>query len=421
MEITRTARAHRFEIKLKGRMDATWSDHVARALAECVQSGQHTIAVDMAEVDYISSAGIRILVLYARRLKTIQGQLSVINASSSVRKVLDLAGLSALLFVQTGPTSPPIPAAEPATNKVVLAELGAAAEVFELDPDATIRVRWPGDSAQWFDGHMQPEACSSVEFPANVIGLGLGALGSGDATNAQPLGEFLAAAGAAICQPADGSNKPDYLLLQGALTPTMKVAYGMVGCGGFRRLLRFDKGPQQPSLPLSTVARACLDALGAEAAGLVMVAETASLTGASRQKAPSRPPAASQAQDIFDFPEIRDWLSFTAEAAFMNCTCLVVGFAASKKVGASRRLLKPLVQSGELYGHFHAAAFPYRPLRKGKADLAQTIQSLFESEQVLDLLHLLNDWRELSGAGESRFLRGACWCAPLIFEDQPKP
>jgi hypothetical protein len=80
-----------------------------------------------------------------------------------------------------------------------------------------------------------------------------------------------------------------------------------------------------------------------------------------------------------------------------------------------------LVRSGEFYGHFHAAAFPYRPLRKGKVDLVHTVQPLFESEQVLGLLHLLNDWRELSGAGESRFLRGACWCAPLTFETQPKP
>ena len=43
MQITRTARAEQFEIKLKGRMDASWSDHVARALAECVQSGQHVM------------------------------------------------------------------------------------------------------------------------------------------------------------------------------------------------------------------------------------------------------------------------------------------------------------------------------------------------------------------------------------------
>jgi anti-anti-sigma factor len=413
MQITRTARAGQFEIKLKGRMDATWSDHVARALAECVHSGQHLIAVDMAEVDYISSAGIRILLLYTRQLGAIQGHLTVINASSMVRKVLELAGLDNLLLAQTGPAAPSLPTAEPSVAKVSLAEPGASAEAYELDPEGTLRVQWVGDSAAWFAGGSQPEACAALEFPANVIGLGLGALGSSETSRTHPFGEFLACAGAAVCQPADGSHKPDYLLLQGALTPTVKVAYGILGCGDFRRLLRFDKGPQQPSLPLSTVVRACLDVLGAEAAGLVMVAETASLIGASVQQTPSGHPTASEAPDLFALPGIRDWLSFTSEAAFVKSTCLVVGFGATTGAGPSLRLLKPLLRSGDLYGHFHAAAFPYRPLRKGKADLAHLIQPLFESEQVLGVLHLLNDWRELSGAGESRFLRGACWCAPV--------
>jgi len=415
MEITRTARAEHFEIKLKGRMDATWSDHVARALAESVQSGQHAIAVDMAEVDYISSAGIRILVLYARQLKNIQGRLGVINASGIVRKVLELAGVEALLFVQTGPTAPTARAAESSAGQVALPEQGATAEVFELDPEAVLRVHWPGNSAAWFAGQGQPDSCPSVEFPANAIGIGLGALGSGGASPTQPFGEFLAAAGAAVAQPADRSNKPDYMVLQGALMPTLKVAYGMLGHGGFRRLLRFDKGPEQPSLPLSTVVKACLDAVRSDAAGLVMLAETASLIGASLQQNPARSSEAGKAQDIFAFPGIRDWLSFTAEAAFANSTCLIVGFAAAQSRGAGLRLLKPLVRAGGLYGHFHAAAFPYRPLRKGKVGLAETILPLFETEQILGLLHLLNDWRDLSGAGESRFLRGACWCAPLTF------
>ena len=413
MEITRKAHAEYFELKLKGRMDATWSDHVARALEECVRSGQHSLVVDMAEVDYISSAGIRILVLYARQLGNIQGRLGVINASGIVRKVLELAGLDSLLLAAAVPATSPTPAAERGAGKVVLSEHGALAEVFELDPKATLRVHWPGNAAAWFAGHAQPEAFASVQFPAHVIGIGLGALLSGDASNTQPMGEFLAAAGAAVSQPADGSNKPDYMVQQGALTPEMKVAYGMLGHGGFRRLLRFDKGPQQSSLPFSTVVKACLDALGSDAAGLVMVAETASLIGASLQKTPAPPPAGSQAPDMFTFPEVRDWLSFTAEAAFANSTCLIAGFAATKARGAELRLLKPMVQSGELHGHFHAAAFPYHPLRKGNVDYAETIQRLFEGEQVLGLLHLLNDWRELSGAGESRFLRGACWCAPL--------
>ena len=415
MEITRTARAEQFEIKLKGRMDATWSDHVARALSECMQSGQHAIAVDMADVDYISSAGIRILVIYARQINLIQGRFGVTNASSIVRKVLEMAGLDALLVVQAGPATSPVSLADGSAGGVTLSEAGATAEVFDLDPKAALRVHWPGNPADWFEGRAQPEACVSVEFPAHVIGIGLGALGGGDVANDQPFGEFLAAAGAAVCQPANGSNRPDYLLQQGALTPSIRVGYGMLGHGGFRRLLRFDKGPQQASLPLSTVVKACLEASGSDAVGLVAVAEAASIIGASLQKTPILPPGQSRARDIFSFPEIRDWLSFTAEAAFANSTCIIVGFAATQSCGAGLRLLKPMVQSGELHGHFHAAAFPYRPLRKGKVDLAQTIQPLFDSEQILGLLHLLNDWRGLIGAGESRFLRGACWCAPLTF------
>ena len=191
----------------------------------------------------------------------------------------------------------------------------------------------------------------------------------------------------------------------------MKVAYGMVGRGAFSRLVRFDKGAPHASLPLSAVVKTCLEAVGSDAVGMVLVAETAALVGASLQKTPSNGTAG--AKNIFAFPGIRDWLSFTAEAAFANSTCLIVGFAAAKARGAGFPLLKPLVPSGEVVGHFHAAAFPYRPLRKGRVELNEAVQPLFETENILGLLHLVNDWRDASGAGESRFLRGACWCAPL--------
>ncbi len=413
MEITRTAHAEQFELKLKGRMDATWSDHVAGALAECVRSGQHNIVVDMAAVDYISSAGIRILVLYSRQLRNIQGRLGIVNASSSVRKVLELAGLDKLLLVEAAAATAAPRRADGLVARVALPEPGATAEAYELDPTATLRVEWPGNSVEWFEGRAPPEACALVQFPANVIGIGLGALVSGDDSLIQPFGEFLAAAGAAVYQPADGSNKPDYLLLQEALQPAMKVAYGILGHGGFRHLLRFDKGAQQQDLPLSTVVKACLDLTGSAAAGLAIVAETASLIGASLQKTPCLQPAANRTQDVFSFPGVRDWLNFTAEPAFANSTCLIVGFAAGKFRGPDFHLLKPMVPSAEFYGHFHAAALPYHPLRKGKVGLAETIRPLFETEHVLGVLHLLNDWRELSGIGESRFLRGACWSAPV--------
>ena len=61
----------------------------------------------------------------------------------------------------------------------------------------------------------------------------------------------------------------------------------------------------------------------------------------------------------------------------------------------------------------HGAAFPFRPVRKGRIDLRETVTSLFEADQLLGVLHLLHDDRGVTGAGESEFNRGACWVGPL--------
>jgi hypothetical protein len=77
-------------------------------------------------------------------------------------------------------------------------------------------------------------------------------------------------------------------------------------------------------------------------------------------------------------------------------------------------LLRPLSRAGTgISGHFHAAAFPYRTIQKGRLDLDATVGVLFENQGPKGLLHLLWDAREATGAGESRFVRGACWVGPI--------
>ena len=64
-------------------------------------------------------------------------------------------------------------------------------------------------------------------------------------------------------------------------------------------------------------------------------------------------------------------------------------------------------------GHFHAAAFSYRPLKKGDIDLKATVTTLFETESLQGVLHLLADDRQAAGPHQSEFVRGACWIAAV--------
>jgi hypothetical protein len=92
---------------------------------------------------------------------------------------------------------------------------------------------------------------------------------------------------------------------------------------------------------------------------------------------------------------------------------LAVGVATRADHHALAPLVRPLGKGPWPAGHFHAAAFSYRPLQKGTLDVKTTVSTLFEAETLQGVLHLLNDDREIAGAGQSEFVRGACWIGPI--------
>ena len=96
MEITQHPGADSLELRLTGRLDATWADHVSNAIETAVRAGSHHIVLNFARVDYISSLGIRVLLDHYKRLKSVNGSLSVSEPSDVTLKILKAAGLAGI-------------------------------------------------------------------------------------------------------------------------------------------------------------------------------------------------------------------------------------------------------------------------------------------------------------------------------------
>lgn len=82
-------------LKLDGRMDATGAaifDHRCNGLLE---DGETGFIVDMAGVDFISSPGLRSLLLVGKKVKEAGGKFLLANMGGGVQEVFDLSGLSA--------------------------------------------------------------------------------------------------------------------------------------------------------------------------------------------------------------------------------------------------------------------------------------------------------------------------------------
>src|SRR5262249_6130441 len=148
----------------------------------------------------------------------------------------------------------------------------------------------------------------------------------------------------------------------------------------------------------------------AERIGLVLVAESAGLMGAALRRSPV---SGAVNGSPFAFPQVRDWLTITTERAHRHSTALIVGVACRGSPGPLAPLLRPLARDGTLWGHCHAAAFSYRPLPRGELELAPTVTALFERDSLQGILHLVADHREAVGLGESEFVRGGGWFAPI--------
>ena len=415
MEITVEASGEAKKLKVKGRLDGYWADHLAKALEEEIHRGSHHLLLDLSEVVFLSSAGIRVLVKYYRQLREIQGSLVVSEASEPVKKVLEISRLTGVLFSGTsaeaviGAPSGIATAVAPAMG-VRLEVHGAAFDVFPCTLEAKLKIRLLGDPNLLRGCRFRQESCSTVQFPESIFGIGLGALGDSFEECRGRFGEFIAVAGAVAYFPTDGTNVPDYLVAAGASYPDVQVCYGLACEGQFSKLARFEAKNEAGTVTLTQLVESALEIAGAEQTGLIMVAESAGLIGAALR----RPPTVEAPENApFEFPRVREWLSFTAEPAYVRSLALVTGVAARGVEGALAPLLRPLTSATPIMGHFHAATFSYRPLQKGKIELTKTVKSLFENQTLQGVLHLLSDDRAFAGAGQSRFVRGACWLAPL--------
>jgi anti-anti-sigma factor len=403
MEILTQQLGDVLEVKVRGRLDNYWTEHLQSNLEEVIRGGAHAIRLNLSEVSYLSSAGVGLLVTFYRQLEGIGGSFVITNPSERVKLVLDLCKLSPILFADKAAAMPPA-----RTLGVRRFRSPAASfEVLEYAPQKPLILERIGNPDLLKGCGFGPQDCRTVPFPATTFGFGLGAFGNGFEDAQSRFGEFLAVGGSAAYLPTDGTNVPDFIVSSGDLVPELNVLYCLRCDGGFTHLLRFEGASAEKPISLSELVRTALEISGASAIGMVMVAESAGLVGAALRRSPAATAGVSSAP--FHYPEVRTWLSFSTERLYPRSLALISGAAASSECAPLAPMLRRVGAEASPLGHFHAAAFSYRPLKKGDIDLKATVTTLFETETLQGVLHLLTDDREAAGPQQSEFVRGACW------------
>lgn len=91
-------------ISVDGKIDGATSPELEGRLAEWLDQGETRIILDLQEVFYISSAGLRVVLMGVKRLKN-KGRLVLAGLKPPVKEIFELAGFDTILEIFPEPAA----------------------------------------------------------------------------------------------------------------------------------------------------------------------------------------------------------------------------------------------------------------------------------------------------------------------------
>lgn len=85
-------------VAITGSLDSTTAPEAQKSL-DAVVAGAKKVVLDFSSLDYISSAGLRVLLGAAKKLRGSGGTLGMFGLNQSVREVFEISGFSSILAI----------------------------------------------------------------------------------------------------------------------------------------------------------------------------------------------------------------------------------------------------------------------------------------------------------------------------------
>ncbi|MDE3089682.1 MAG: STAS domain-containing protein [Chloroflexota bacterium] len=87
-------------VEVSGRIDSSTAPLLEQALKKCTQAGRYRIVVDLADTDFMSSAGLRALIAALKEVRRFnRGDLRLSSMPTKINKAFELAGFLELFKV----------------------------------------------------------------------------------------------------------------------------------------------------------------------------------------------------------------------------------------------------------------------------------------------------------------------------------
>ena len=100
MEISRDDEGGVAIVRLTGRFDSSAAASAEAGLNAALGGDAPQLAIDMTGLEYISSAGLRVLLVLAKKVQQAKGKIALFGLNPNVREVFSVSGFDTIFSIQ---------------------------------------------------------------------------------------------------------------------------------------------------------------------------------------------------------------------------------------------------------------------------------------------------------------------------------
>jgi anti-anti-sigma factor len=82
------------EYKLEGRLDTRNYPETEKKLMEGIENGERVMLLDLSNLSYISSSGLRVLLMVLKKLHALKGTIVLLGLQDQIKEIFEISGFN---------------------------------------------------------------------------------------------------------------------------------------------------------------------------------------------------------------------------------------------------------------------------------------------------------------------------------------
>ncbi len=99
MEIKEQNKGNYYVVSIVGRLDTTNYQELEEKLQSIHDEGHNNLIIDCGEMDYVSSSGLRVFLMFLKKIKSVNGKFLLCSLQDSIQEIFKISGFISIFDI----------------------------------------------------------------------------------------------------------------------------------------------------------------------------------------------------------------------------------------------------------------------------------------------------------------------------------